>query len=194
MDLRLALDDGFSKGGIKGRRDFRIHLRFSMQKRNQIEKQGRLAPVQLMTGMKVRTMTSLSLAQGEVQIPEDLCEDMEFVKRLGKLVKDFTEYELVMRDEVARKNALRRDKSDQQTRDVDIEEGSVVSYQGKKVEIIALHGEVDRPVTATVRIMKNGTEMRVKVCELNEMAAAMPVHMLPTAEGVGQFIMWKDEE
>ena len=128
VDLRLALDDGFSKGGIKGKRDFRIHLSFAMQKRNQVEKQARLAPVQLMTGMKVRTMTSLSLAQGDVQIPEDLCEDMEFVKRLGEVVKDFTECELVMRDEVARKNVLRRDKSDQQTRDVDIEEDSVVSY------------------------------------------------------------------
>ena len=52
MDLRLALDDGFSKGGIKGRRDFRIHLSFAVQKRNQVEKQGRLALVQLVTGMK----------------------------------------------------------------------------------------------------------------------------------------------
>ena len=92
------------------------------------------------------------------------------------------------------KVSLHRDKSDQQTRDVDIEEGSVVSYQGKKVEIIALHGEVDRPVTATVRIMKNGTEMRVKACELSEVAAAMPVYMLPTTDRAGQFIMWKDEK
>ena len=90
MDLRLALDDGFSKGGIKGRRDFRVHLSFAMQRRNQVEKQGRLAPVQLMTGMKVRTVASLSLAQGEVQIPKDLCEDMAFVERLEELVKDFT--------------------------------------------------------------------------------------------------------
>ena len=119
---------------------------------------------------------------------------MEFVKRLEELVKDFTGYELVMRDEVARKNALRRNKSDQKTRDVDIKEGSVMSYQGKKAEIIALHGEVDRPVTATVRIMENDAEMRVKVCELSEMAAAMPVYVLPTTDKVRQFIMWKDEE
>ena len=58
VDLRLALDDGFSKGGIKGRRDFRVHLSFAMQKRNQVEKQGRLAPVQLMTGMKVRIIVT----------------------------------------------------------------------------------------------------------------------------------------
>ena len=69
-----------------------------------------------------------------------------------------------------------------------------MSYQGNKVEIIALHGEVDRPVTATVRIMKNDAEMRVKVCELSEMAAAMPVYMLPTTDKGGQFIMWKGEE
>ena len=129
-----------------------------------------------------------------MQIPKDLCGDTEFVKRLEELVKDFTEYELVMRDEVARKNALRRDKSNQQTRDVDIKEGNVMSYQGKKVEIMALHGEVDRPVTATVSIMKNGTEMRVKVCELSEMAAAMPMYMLPATDKMGQFIMWKAEE
>jgi hypothetical protein len=48
-------------------------------------------------------------------------------------VKYFTECELVMRDEVARKNALRRDNSDQQTRDVDIKEGNVMSYQGRRL-------------------------------------------------------------
>ena len=59
---------------------------------------------------------------------------------------------------------------------------------------MALHEEVDRLVTATVRIMKNGTEMRVKVCKLSEMAAALPMYMLPATNKVGQFIMRKDEE
>ena len=49
---------------------------------------------------------------------------------------------------MARKNALRRDKSNQKTKDEDeLNVGSVWSYQGKKVTIVEPHGEVGRPVT-----------------------------------------------
>lgn len=35
QDLRISMDDGFAKGGIRSRRDFRLYLSFAMQKRNQ---------------------------------------------------------------------------------------------------------------------------------------------------------------
>ena len=43
QDLRLSMDDGFAKGGIRSRRDFRLYLSFAMQKRNQVERDGRLS-------------------------------------------------------------------------------------------------------------------------------------------------------
>ena len=104
---------------------------------------------------------------------------IQFAEKLKDMVQGFTEFEFVMRDEVARKNALRRDKSDQKTKDTkELIVGGVMSYQGEKVTIMEPHGEVGRPVTATIRTKKD-EEKRVKVSELRALAAAMPVHMIP---------------
>ena len=94
-----------------------------MQKKNQVERDGRLSPARLMTGMKMRPVQTLTLAEDDVQMLAELCENNEFAEKLKDMVQGFTEFELVMRDEVARKNALRRDTSDQRTKDT---EGSVV--------------------------------------------------------------------
>ena len=142
--------------------------------------------------MKVRTVQNLALQEEDVEMPRELCEDSEFAQRLKEMVQGFTEFEFVMRDEVARKNALRRDKSNQKTKDGDdLEVGSVWSYQGEKVAIVEPHGEVGRPVTATVR-MKDGNTKRVKVSELRALAAAMPVHMIPAVVKEGAFVMYRD--
>ena len=109
QDLRISMDDGFAKGGIRSRRDFRLYLSFAMQKRNQVERDGRLSPAQLMTGMKMRTVQTLALAEEDVDMPKDLGGNSEFAQRLRDMVQGFTEFEFVMRDEVARKNALRRE-------------------------------------------------------------------------------------
>ena len=71
--------------------------------------------------------------------------------------------------------------------------GGVISYQGQKVTIVEPHGEVGRPVTATVRTKKR-EEKGVKVSELRALAAAMPVHMIPAVVKKGAFIMYKDKE
>ena len=129
QDLRISMDDGFAKGGIRSRWDFRLYLSFAMQKRNQVEQDGRLSPAQLMTVMKMRTAQTLALAEEDVDVPKDLGENSEFAQRLKDMVQGFTEFEFVMWDEVARKNVLRRDKSDQKTKDTEeIIEGGVWSY------------------------------------------------------------------
>ena len=110
------------------------------------------------------------------------------------MVQGFTAFEFVMRNEVARKNALRRDRPDQKTNVTEeLTEGGVWSYQGEKVTIVEPHGEVGRPVTATVRT-KKGENKRVKVSELRALAAAMPVHMIPAVVMEGAFIMYRDRE
>ena len=103
-------------------------------------------------------------------------------------------FELVMRDEVVRKNALRKDKSDQKTKDTEeFVVGGVMSYQGEKVTIVEPYGEVGRPITATIRT-KKGEEKRVKVSKLRVLAAAMPMHMIPAVVQKGAFIMYKERE
>ena len=42
-------------------------------------------------------------------MPVELCENSEFAEKPKDMAQGFTEFELVMRDEVAKKNALRRD-------------------------------------------------------------------------------------
>ena len=99
-----------------------------------------------------------------------------------------------MRDEIARKNALRRDKSDQKTKGTEeLIVGEVMSYQGEKVTIMEPHGEAGRPVTATIRT-KKGEEKRVKVSELRALAAATTVHMIPAVVQKGAFIVYRDKE
>ena len=91
----------------------------------------------------MRTVQTLALAEEDVKMPTELCENSEFAEKLKDMVQGFTEFELVMRDEVARKNALRRDKADQKTKDTEeFIVGGVMSYQGQKVTIVEPHGEV----------------------------------------------------
>ena len=99
-------------------------------------------------------------------MPGGLCENSEFAQKLKDMVQGFTKFEFIMRDKVARKNALRRDKLDQKTMDnVQIIGGGVWSYHGEKVTIIEPHGEFVRPVTATMRT-KGEQKKRVKASEL----------------------------
>ena len=129
QDSRLGIDDGFVKGGIRSRRDFRLCLSFALQKRNRVERDRRLSLARPMTGMKMRTVQTLALTEEDVQMPTELCENNEFAEKLKDMVQGFTESELVARDEVARKNALRRVNSNQTTNDT--EEcivGGVLSY------------------------------------------------------------------
>ena len=58
---------------------------------------------------------------------------------------------------------------------------------------MSFFGLVNRPVTATVRT-KKGEDKRVKVSELRALAAAMPVHMIPTVVKKDAFIMYRDRE
>ena len=77
------------------------------------------------------------------------------------------EYERVMRDEIARKNALRRDKTALKTTVIryDFEEGEIVSHAGAKWKITELHGEVGRPVTATMVAVHGDKEKRARVAQ-----------------------------
>ena len=78
QDLRISRDDEFAKGGIRNRSDFRrLYLSFVMQKRNQVDRDGRLTPAQLMTGMKMRIVQTLALAEEDVKMPAELCENSD---------------------------------------------------------------------------------------------------------------------
>ena len=74
-------------------------------------------------------MQTLALAEEDVQMPAELCENSEFAEKLKDRVQDFKEFELVMRDEVERKSAPRRNNADQKTKDTtEFSVGGVMSY------------------------------------------------------------------
>ena len=106
------------------------------------------------------------------------------------------EYARVMRDEAARKNASRRDKTAQKTAVIhyDFEHGEIVSHAGAKWKITELHGEMGRPTTATMVAVHQEKEKRARVDELAKLAAAIPVHMLPQVCEEVSFVMWYGEE
>ena len=163
--LREVLADGFSKGDICDRKSYRIYLSIAMQKANQFAGAGRVSPVELWSGQKVRNMQSLAMSGGEVDAEEiPAGEDQEFARKLKVLVDELVEYEHHLRDDVARKNALRRDKADQVTQgshaqNFEMNVGDVVSMEGRSCGIAELHGEPGRPVTVTIR--DKGKEWRV---------------------------------
>ena len=95
------------------------------------------------------------VAEEDVNMPTELSKNSEFAEKLKDMVQGFTKFEFVMKDEVARKYALRIDTSDQKTKDFEeLNTGGVMRYQGEKVTIVEPHGEVGRPVTATIRTTK----------------------------------------
>ena len=103
-DLKWCIEDGVSKGGIRSLRDFQVHLSFAMQRKNRVAESGRIAPVELWSGQKVRTVRQLAIALGEVEIPEDIGkEGKQLITMLKDLVEGMMEYERVMCDEIARK-------------------------------------------------------------------------------------------
>ena len=86
-DLKWCIEDGFSKGGIRSLRDFRMHLSFAMQKRNHVAESGRIAPEELWSGQRVRTTRQLAIATGEIEIPAGIGkEGRQFVEMLKDLV------------------------------------------------------------------------------------------------------------
>jgi hypothetical protein len=109
-------------------------------------------------------------------------------------VNNYVAREFVERAEIARKNALRRDKGDQVTKAVDsgIKEGDVVSHGGVKWDVIELHGELGHPVTATIGY-EGGKQKRVKFAELRRLATALPVKLLPKKMHVGDMVFWVDD-
>ena len=140
-------------------------------------------------------MNSLVIAgkEGDVS-PMSENEAGQFKLELRAFVDDLVEYENHLRDDKARKNAIRRDKGDQCTTANLVGVGDKVSFSGEKYSLASVHGESeDRPVTASI-VNTTGDEKRVLYEELTPMAAAMPVHMIPKERSVGSFVMWIDDE
>jgi hypothetical protein len=196
--LREILADGFSKGDITSLKNFKLYLTMAMVRANQTAQAGRVSPVELWCGQRVRSMQSIAMTGGEVEV-RNLGDDgeVEFVSVLKRLVDELGEYERHMRDDVSRKNALRRDKDDQVTGGshavkMKMKIGDQVSFEGRTCEVLELHGEVGHPVTATIR--DRGAERRVKYAEMRIRAAAVPVKMMPIDVSEGSFVLWKDSD
>ena len=100
-----------------------------------------------------------------------------FVTGLQGYTKALVEYEFSIREEKARANLMRRDKSDRQTNAVDyrIAQGDKVSFAGKHYEVLELHGEKGWPLTATIGSTPEDVHrFRVRYELLKIPGAAMP--------------------
>ena len=193
--LRQQLDDGFSKGDITSLRKYKMYLSFAAQKGNLVGSAGRIPPVQLWSGQKVRTAQKLALvAEGTINLEGTDTRQGEFIQALRMHVEDMQEYEFHMRDGVARKNALRSDKNDQMTNSMrfQFKEGEEVSFEGKKCKVVELHGEPGHPVTAAVKTHMGNTK-RVRYDEMRVLSAAMPVRMMPVEVELGSFVLWIED-
>ena len=203
-EVQQVIADGFAKGDITNLREFTIYLSFAMVKKNQIRELGRSTAFELMTGQQARIGRMLAMGgqmPAEVKgMKEDSKEELEkFVKRVTEYTGALMEYEFSVREERARTNVMRRDKSDRQTNAVDyrIAVGDSVSFAGKAYKVVELHGEQGYPVTATLG-NDAGKEKRIRVRYelLKTQAAALPTKMLPReviSVKTGEFVLWKDE-
>lgn len=201
-EVQQVVADGFAKGDINSLEEFELYLAFAMVKKNQIRELGRSTAFEMMMGQQARTGRMLALGT-----PTDLkCEGMEeemkgdvrsFVTGLQGYTKALVEYEFSIREEKARANLMRRDKSDRQTNAVDyrIAQGDKVSFAGKHYEVLELHGEKGWPVTATIGSAPEDVHrFRVRYELLKIPGAAMPTKMLPRMKELleGAFVMWKE--
>jgi hypothetical protein len=201
-EVQQVVADGFAKGDINSLEEFELYLAFAMVKKNQIRELGRSTAFEMMMGQQARTGRMLALGT-----PTDLrCEGMEegmkgdvrsFVTGLQGYTKALVEYEFSIREEKARANLMRRDKSDRQTNAVDyrIAQGDKVSFAGKHYEVLELHGEKGWPVTATIGSTPEDVHrFRVRYELLKIPGAAMPTKMLPRMKELleGAFVMWKE--
>jgi hypothetical protein len=195
--LGQVLEDGFAKGDIGSVDDLRMYCGFAMVKRNQVVVPGGVSAFELVTGQKARLMQSLALVEGGDEDAQCLADQegaAALVKRVNGMTAGLLEYELQVRDQVARKNAMRNDKSLQQTSGMalDLAVGDAVSHAGQRWIVEELRGEPGAPVT--VGIARDGESRRVRVSEVKPMAAALPVRMLPKQVRVDDFVMWVDAQ
>ena len=133
LPLQLVMAGGFAKGDINSRADLDMYLSMATIRVNQSAQPGRVSPYELWSGQEPTTIRSLTLHQGELAVPKTLnADDSVFVNKLKRRLEDMLAYDIEMRDEVSRKNAMRRDKADQHTNNtkIDLRVGDKVSYEG----------------------------------------------------------------
>jgi hypothetical protein len=198
LPLQLVMADGFAKGDINSRADLDMYLSMATIRVNQSAQPGRASPYELWSGQEPTTIRSLALHQGELAVPKTLnADDSVFVNKLKRRLEDMLAYDIEMRDEVSRKNAMRRDKADQQTNKTkfDLRVGDKVSYEGAPWTLQSVTGDGGRPITAEL-MNSSGTVRKARYDYLKPVAAQRPVRQMTAQkpEEAGLFVLWKDED
>ena len=198
LPLQLVLADGFAKGDINSRDDLDMYLAMATIRVNHMAAPGRASPYELWSGQEPTTIRSLAVHQGEVEIPKEMDdENKEFIEILRKRTEGMLAYDIEMRDEVARKNAMRRDKADQQTNKTsfDLRVGDKVSYEGVAWTLTKVTGDGGRAITAELT-GRNGMIRKARYDYLKPVAAQRPVRQMNKTLDVkvGAFVLWKDDQ
>ena len=198
LPLQLVIADGFAKGDINSRSDLEMYLALAMIRVNQGAPPGRASPFELWSGQEPTTIRSLAMHQGEVEIPSGMADDSkDFLLNLKRRLDDMLGYDIEVRDEIARKNAMRRDKAAQSTNKTafDLRIGDKVSYEGKAWTLKAVRGDGGRPITAEL-VDDKGMIRKARYDYLKPVAAQRPVRQInkPQSVSAGAFVMWKDDD
>ena len=183
--LSLCLADGFASGKIRSREDFEIYLSTARIKVNHTSQPGRISPHQLMTGQPARSVQEWSRMQETLVMPEKIGkEGMDLAEMITEQCKYLLQFELLCRDEKARRNATRRNsvasKSSMKT-EYDLRVGDEVSYDGKRYKLEAVtENNEGRPITASLRRHDGtGRPRHARYDQLRPCGTALPTRDIP---------------
>ena len=199
--LSLCLADGFASGKIRSREDFEVYLSTARIKVNHTSQPGRISPHQLMTGQPARSVQEWSRMQETLVMPANIEQDgVDLSEMITEQCKYLLQYELLCRDEKARRNATRRNsvasKSSMKT-EYDLRIGDEVSYDGKRYKLEAVtENNEGRPITASLRKHDGtGRPRHARYDQLRPCGVALPTRDIPReppAEGDLVFYQVRD--
>ena len=122
--------------------------------------------------------------------------DANYVKMVSAQITELLSYEMVLRDETARRNNLRRDKMNGQfvlATQFDLKVGDQVSYDGKKWKIAGVDGPVGSPPVAHLE-SDTGKTKDVRYDFLKPLAVTRPVNLRAQEIIDRKFVLGKDTD
>ena len=146
LPLNQALADRFATGNIVDAKSFELYVVLATVMSTQVARPGHSSPFELWCGQPGNTLSRLTVYNAKDEEMEILdTRDTKYVRQVSKQIEQLLSYEMVLRDEAARRDNLRRDNMNGQfvlATQFDLKIGDLVSYDGTKWKLIAVYGPV----------------------------------------------------
>ena len=178
--MNQVLADGFATGSIVDAKSFELYVALATVRSTQVARPGHSSSFELWCGQPANTLIRLAVYKAKDEEIEMLdTSDEKYVKQVSKQIEQLLSYEMVLRDETARRNNLRRDKMNGQfvlATQFDPKIGDLVSYDGTKWKLTAVDGPVGSPAVAHLT-SESGKEKNVRYGFLKPLGVTRPVNM-----------------